>query len=218
MGRKGNIALVDDHVLLRNGLTQLIKEMGYCVSLEANNGKDFIEKLNPNSLPDIVLLDLNMPVMDGYETANWLKKNYPQIKILALSMNDNDIAIIRMLKIGARGYVLKDTDPSQLKLALDEILEKGFYYSEMVTNKLIYVISDGEENNSPANEKIKLSEKEKEFLKYTCTELTYKEIAAKLFVSPRTVDGYRDNLFEKLNVKTRIGLAIYAIRSGITKV
>jgi two-component system, NarL family, invasion response regulator UvrY len=214
----GNIVLIDDHVLLRNGLANLVKELGYGVLFEADNGKDFTEKLKPKFLPDIVLLDINMPLMDGYETANWIKKYYPDIKILALSMNDNESAVIRMLKAGAKGYILKDTDPSELKTALYDLMTKGFYYSEMVTGKLIHAVNHLDEPGNTLKNILQLNEKEKEFLKYVCTELTYKEIADKLIVSPRTVDGYRDNLFEKLNVKTRVGLVMYAIRNGIVSV
>src|ERR1700730_1306929 len=132
MQTKANIVLVDDHVLLRNGLANLIKSLGYGVLFEADNGMDFIRKLKPKFLPDVVLLDINMPQMDGYETAVWSKQNHPEIKVLALSMYDDESPIIRMLKNGARGYILKDTDPSELKAAIEALLTKGFYYSEMV--------------------------------------------------------------------------------------
>jgi two-component system, NarL family, invasion response regulator UvrY len=206
-----NIVLVDDHVLLRNGLAGLLSSLGHAVLFEADNGKDFIEKLQPKNLPDIVLLDINMPQMDGYETARWLK-------ILALSMYDNENAIINMLKNGAKGYILKDSDPSQLKAALHSLMDKGYYYSDLVSGKLIHAINHLDDNGNGLQKTMHLNDREKEFLKYTCTELTYKEIADKMFVSPRTIDGYRDALFEKLNVKTRVGLVIYAIKNGIVNV
>ena len=211
-----SVVLVDDHVLLRNGLANLIKSFGdYTVLFEATNGKIFIDKLNANLLPDIVLLDINMPEMDGYETCLWLKRNYPKIKVLALSMYDNENAIIRMFKAGAKGYILKDCEPAELRLALDALVTKGFYYSEMVTGQLIRTISDINELDNHVKSIIKLNDREITFLKLACTELTYKEIADKMFVSPRTVDGYRDDLFEKLNAKTRVGLVMYAIKNGI---
>lgn len=215
MKQSGNIVLIDDHVLLRNGLANLVRDLGYAVLFEADNGKDFIEKLKPRFLPDIVLLDINMPMMDGYDTANWLKKFYPGIKVLALSMNDNENAVIRMIKAGAKGYILKDTDPSELKTALHHLISKGFYYSEMVTGKLIHAINDPANQDNTTSGIVELNDKEQDFLRQVCTELTYKEIAEKMSVSPRTVDHYRDNLFEKLNVKTRVGLVMYAIRNGI---
>ena len=212
-----NIVLVDDHVLLRNGLAELVKSLGHNVLFEADNGKKFIDKLNAKSLPDIVLMDINMPEMDGYETAQWIKINQPDIKVLALSMYDNETAIIRMLKCGAKGYILKDSEPSELRAALDSVMTKGYYYSELVTGKLIHSINTLDENADVRN-LVQLNDREIDFLKYACTEMTYKEIADKMFLSPRTIDGYRDALFEKLEIKTRVGLVMYAIKNGIVQV
>ncbi|MEO7522989.1 MAG: response regulator transcription factor [Ferruginibacter sp.] len=208
-----NLVLVDDHVLLRSGLSGLVKNLGHEVLFEASNGDDFIEKLDKDQLPDVVLMDINMPEKDGYETTHWLKLNHPEIKVLALSMYDNEGSIIRMLKNGSKGYILKDSEPSQLQAAIEALVTKGFYYSELINGKVINAINkmddDGELNV------IKLNERETAFLKLTCSELTYKDIADKMFLSPRTVDGYRDILFDKLKVKTRVGLVIYAIKNGI---
>lgn len=216
MSTKVNVVLIDDHVMLRNGLANLIKNFGnYDVLFEASNGKEFIKKLQPETLPQAILMDINMPEMDGFETCFWLKEKYPQIKVLALSMYDNESSIIRMFKAGARGYILKDSDPAQLRSALDDVVTKGFYYSEMVAGTIIRSIRDIDEKDGNIKSVIKLSEREVEFLKLTCTELTYKEIADKMFISPRTIDGYRTDLFERLNVKTRIGLVLYAIKNGI---
>jgi two-component system invasion response regulator UvrY len=210
-----NIVLVDDHVLLRKGLAELVKNFGNEILFEADNGKDFIAKLQPPLIPDVVLMDINMPEMDGYDTCQWLKKNYPDIKVLALSMYDSESSIIRMLKSGAKGYILKDCEPTELKKAIVALDTKGYYYSDLVSGKLINAINKfDEEGNDPAKIE-KLNDRETEFLKYTATEMTYKEIADKMFVSPRTVDGYRDSLFEKLGVKTRVGLVMYAIKNGI---
>lgn len=214
-GQKIKVALVDDHVLLRNGLANLVKSFDdYTVLFEADNGQHFIDQLNKSDLPDLVLMDISMPVKDGYETSLWLKQNYPDIKILALSMFDNESAIIRMLKNGARGYILKDIHPKEFKAALDSVITKGFYYSELVTGKLIHVVSKLDDADTKISED-KITEKEIVFLRLICSELTYKEIADKMNVSPRTVDGYRDTLFEKVNVKTRVGLVMYAIKNGI---
>jgi two-component system invasion response regulator UvrY len=209
------VALADDHVLIRNGLAGLINSFDdYKVLFQATNGIDFIDKLSTNEVPDIVLLDINMPKKDGYETALWLKQNHPDVKVLALSMYDNETAIIRMLKNGAKGYILKDAEPMELKTALDSVMQKGYHYSELVTGHLINTINkidDGAKNKSA----LLLSDREMEFLHHVCSELSYKEIADKMFVSPRTVDGYREALFEKLNAKTRVGLVLYAIKNGI---
>jgi two-component system invasion response regulator UvrY len=213
------VALADDHVLLRNGLAGLVETLeGYSVLLQADNGKDLMDRIEKNEIPDLVLLDINMPVKDGYETAQWLKQNHPDIKILALSMYDNEQAIIKMLRYGARGYLLKDTHPKEFKTALDAVMNKGFYYSEMVTGKLIHAVNTMDEPETGKNVFSKLNERETEFLKLACTEMTYKEIADKMILSPRTIDGYRDALFEKLNIKTRVGLVMYAIRNGIVSV
>jgi two-component system invasion response regulator UvrY len=213
---KVNIALADDHVLLRRGLASLIGKFDdYNVVFEANNGKDFIGQLESAGIPDLALIDVNMPEMDGYATCSWLKDHYPSIKVLALSMYDNENAIIRMIKSGAKGYILKDIEPKELRAALDSLVSKGFYYSEMVTGKMIHVINNLDQPQQHMKNLVSLSTKEIDFLKLVCTELTYKEIADKMYMSPRTIDGYRDTLFGKLNMKTRIGLALYAIKNGI---
>ncbi len=209
------IVLTDDHILLRNGLAELVAKLGHTILFEADNGQDFIDKLDSQNLPDIVLLDINMPEMDGYETTHWLKQNHPQVKVLALSMYNNEASIIRMLKAGAKGYILKDSEPWELKLAIESLATKGYYYSDLVSGKLINAINKIDDDGTDVNTVNNLGEREIEFLKLICTELTYKEVADKLFVSPRTVDGYREQLFAKLNIKTRVGLVMYAIKNGI---
>lgn len=210
-----SIVLVDDHTLLRNGLAQLVQSLGHTVLYEANNGKELISQLSSSSLPNLVLMDINMPQMDGYATTQWLKENHPDVKVLALSMYDNETAIIKMLKCGARGYILKDSEPAELKAAIDAVLDKGYYYSDLVSGKLLHAINNDTASDAAAHQ---LNEREISFLKYACTEMTYKEIADKMFLSPRTIDGYRDALFEKLNIKTRVGLVMYAIKNGIVVV
>lgn len=213
---KIRIAIADDHKLLRNGLAGHIASLdGYNVIFEADHGKDFTRKLELIGIPDIALLDINMPEMDGYETALYIKKNYPEIKVLALSMYDNEEAIIRMLKSGAKGYILKDIDPGEFKVALDALVKKGFYYSEIVTSKLVHAIHSLGEPDQKVEHLLKLNEREIEFIKLACTEMTYKEIADHMFLSARTIDGYRDELYEKLRIKSRVGLVLYAIKTGI---
>jgi DNA-binding NarL/FixJ family response regulator len=211
------IVIVDDHTMFRKGLCMLIDLFPqYRILFDAENGKDFIAKLTPDNLPDIVLLDISMPVMDGYDTAIWIKNNYPEIKILALSTMDADTAIIKMIQRGAKGYVLKDADPDELKLAFNEVLTRGFFYNDLVSKKVLNSINLLVDNNSPINKLLKLSTRELEFLKLTCSEKSYQQIAAEMFVSERTVDGYREALFKKLGVSTRVGLVMYAIKNGIT--
>jgi two-component system, NarL family, invasion response regulator UvrY len=214
------IAMADDHAMLRQGLAGMIESFGdYKVVLQAGNGKELIGSLTAQTLPDIALLDISMPEMDGYDTAAYLQQHFPSVKVLALSMMDNENAIIRMIKNGARGYVLKDSEPAELRMALQNILTKGYHYSELVTGKLIFNMNrQGLDDNTTTASNEQLSARELDFLKYACTEFTYKEIADKLHVSPRTVDGYRDGLFEKLGIKTRVGLAMYAVKRGLVKV
>lgn len=212
------IALADDHILLRNGLSNLIRNFDHDVLFEANNGEDLIERIKKGIKPDLILMDINMPVMDGYTCAGWLKNNFPEIKVLALSMYDDENAIIRMIKNGARGYVLKEAEPSELKEAINAVLTKGFYYSEMVTGRLVHSVAGIEDENYGYQQQVQLTDREIEFLKFICTEMTYKEIASKMYLSPRTIDGYRDALFLKLDIKTRTGLVIYAIKNGIVNI
>ena len=215
---KIKLAIVDDHLLFRDGLSELINGFSeYKVIIEADNGKDFINQLETKGIPDIILLDINMKEMDGFETAEWLKEHHPEIKILVLSMYENESAIIRMLKSGARGYVLKDIRKKELELALSSIVSKGYYYTEMITGKLIHVINmmDDAKPGQSLKDLASISQREIEFLKLACTELTYKDIADRMHLSIHTIDGYRDALFEKLNVKSRIGLVLYAIKNKI---
>jgi DNA-binding NarL/FixJ family response regulator len=198
---KPSIALVDDHALLRSGLAGLIRSFGlYDVLFEACGGLDLIRQLQHSRRPDVILLDISMPDMDGCETAGWLKNHYPDISILALSMYDTESSIVRMLRNGAKGYVLKDSAPDELQLALESVVKKGYYAGHHCRPMLV------------------LNERELEFMRLVCTEWTYKEIADRMYLSPRTIDGYRDALFEKLNVRTRVGLAMFAVRSGIVNV
>ena len=212
------IALADDHILLRNGLASLVKNFGHEVLFEANNGEDLIKLIQEGKTPDLILMDINMPVKDGYETSAWIKMNHPEIKVLALSMYDDENAIIRMIKSGARGYVLKESEPAELKAAITAVLQKGFYYSEMVTGRLVHSISGLDTDGHNSQQVMQLTEREIEFLKLACTEMTYKEIASQMHLSPRTIDGYRDALFLKLDIKTRTGLVIYAIKNGLVKI
>ncbi|MDP4261149.1 MAG: response regulator transcription factor [Bacteroidota bacterium] len=215
---KVKLAIVDDHKLFRDGLAELIDGFSdYKVIIEADNGNDFIQQLPVKGIPDIILLDINMKEMDGFETAEWIKAHHPEMKVLVLSMYENENAIIRMLKAGARGYVLKDIRKKELEQALSSLVSKGYYYTEMVTGKLIHAINtlDDAKPGQSLKDLVSMNPREIEFLKLACTELTYKDIAEKMNLSIHTIDGYRDALFEKLNVKNRVGLVLYAIKNKI---
>jgi DNA-binding NarL/FixJ family response regulator len=208
---KIHIAIVDDHTLFRNGVAALMAEFDELeVVFEAENGQQMQQALAKHVKPDVILMDINMPVMDGYASTQWLKQNYPKIRVLALSMFEDDKAVIQMIKCGAGGYVLKESRPRELLEAIKAIHEKGVYINEMVSGKLLRSVADKDDLPD-------ISKKELEFLKLCCSELTYKEIADQMFVSPRTVDNYREALFLKLNLKSRSGLVLYAIQNGIFK-
>ncbi len=210
-----HIAIVDDHALFRKGLAALINYFpGYRVLFEAANGRDFIERLQPDRLPDIVLLDITMPEMDGYATAEWLRTSHPSVKTLALSTMDSETAIIKMIKHGAKGYVLKDAEPDELQRAFDEVLAVGYFFNELITRKVMQSVHALTEDTD-IRTFVKLTDREVEFLKLACSEKSYAEIADEMFVSPRTIEGYRNALCDKLGLKTRTGLAIYAIKNGI---
>lgn len=208
------IGLIDDHILLRDSLAGVINSFEeYSVSMLADNGKEFIGKLNPSNIPDIVILDLNMPEMDGHETTHWIAENHPEIRILILTMYDSE-TLIHLIKSGVRGFLKKDVSPSELRHAIQCIMANGNYCSHTITGRLFNLMKNqGSKNSTWGN--VILSEHEISFLKYVTSEKTYKEIALQMKISPRTIDNYRDALFLKLNVKSRVGLAMYAIRSGI---
>jgi DNA-binding NarL/FixJ family response regulator len=215
------IAMVDDHTLLRNGLANMINSFeGFEVLFEANNGRDFIEQLATHTTPDIILLDINMPVMNGYETATWIRNNLQGTKVLVLSMLDSDLAIIRMLNLGAKGFLIKDSHPNQFRKALIQLRDQGICMNEALSSRVtIQAINEDPESNS--NQPCilpRLSDKEMDFLKLSCSELTYREIAHEMGIGHRTVDSHRDSLFTKLQVSNRVGLVLYAIKNGIVMV
>jgi two-component system, NarL family, invasion response regulator UvrY len=204
------VALVDDHKLFRKGLLGLINGFsGYTVTLEADNGQSLIHKLFPEKIPDIVLLDISMPVMDGYETAAWLREHHPGIRILALSMSEEEEVVLRMLRCGIHGYLLKTADPSELRMALEALVANSSYYAGSVSEVL---------RKDLQGERLTLTEREIQVLRLCCTDLPYKAIAAQLQLSPRAVETTREKLFQKLNVSSRVRLAVYAIKHGIYRI
>ncbi len=213
-----HIALVDDHNLFRKGLVSLIDIIGDKVSIlfEADNGLDMQKKLDSNQLPDIILMDINMPEMDGFEAVKWLNVHFPTIKVLVVSMIESEESVIKMLKLGVKGYLSKDVEPGELENALDAVYHKGFYYTDFITGKLVHTLTNGAEKDL-FDEAHHLNEKEKKFIQLACSELTYNDIAKEMFLSPKTVDGYRNTLFERLQVKSRVGLALYAVKHGYVK-
>lgn len=206
-----SIVIVDDHTLLSQAISGLVNSFDdFEVLYTCKNGQELIDKLAfKENIPDIILMDVQMPIMDGIEATLHLKDHFPEIKVIALSVEAEERTILRMLRAGARGYLLKDTEKSVLENALIELNEHGFYHTNTVTQLLVKSL---EEDHSLA-----LKEREVEFIKHACTEMTYNEIADKMFLSPKTIQGYRDSVFSKLNLKNRTGLVIYAIKNGFFK-
>jgi two-component system invasion response regulator UvrY len=213
------LALVDDHTLFRKGLISLIEMVSshYTILFEADNGLDLQQKLNSDNQPDIILMDINMPGMDGFASVQWLNEHFPLIKILVVSMIEKEETIVKMLKLGVKGYLCKDVEPKELGEALNAIMNKGFYYTDFITGKLVHSLQNGQDTSAKAEALNRMNDREKDFLQLACSEYTYNEIAAKMFLSPKTIDGYRNSLFEKLNVKSRVGLALYAVKNGLVQ-
>lgn len=205
------IVVVDDHTLLSQAISGLVSSFdNYNVLYTCKNGQEFIDQLIfPDKQPDIVLMDVNMPIMDGIETTAYLKDHFPEIKVLALSVEEEEHTILKMLRAGAKGYLLKDTEKSILLQALNELTTQGYYHTNTVSKMLVKSLE--------IDSALALKEREIEFIKHACTEMTYNEIAEKMFLSPKTVQGYRDSVFSKLNLKNRTGLVIYAIKNGYFK-
>lgn len=208
------IAIVDDHTLMSKALENMIAENPrYHVVMNHPNGEDFILGLETvPELPAVVLMDINMPYKNGIETTEWLTEHHPEIKVIALTMEDDEKVLIRMLKAGAKGYLLKDMQPAILFQAIDTVFEKGSFYTDFVAQKLLKVQTEDAKNASLLSD---LKDREKEFIKLACSELTYKEIADKMCLSPKTIDGYRDSVFVKLEIKNRVGLVLFALKHNL---
>lgn len=213
--KKIKVALADDHLLLRTALTKIVNDFQNCkVILEVGNGVDLLQKLNEGVKPDVLVLDLNMPGMNGYDVARQIVKDFPDVKILVLTMYDQEMALVRLLQVGVKGFLRKDIFPEELKKAIEAIADTGYYYSHDTTGRIINMFkkSNGKQMHFENN---MLTDTEILFMKLSCTEKTYKEIALEMELNPRSVDNLRDNLFTRLNVKSRVGLAIFAVKNGI---
>lgn len=209
------IALADDHILLRTALASLIDSFEHCkVIQQAGDGDELIEQIKQGCRPDVVILDLNMPRKDGYEAAVWLRNNFPQMHVMMLTMYDSESALIRLLQAGVKGFLKKDIHPSELKFAIQSVIQSGYYYSHNTSGKLANLFRTSGDKTASLHKNI-LTEQEIDFLKLASSELTYKEIAQKMGLNPRSVDSLRDHLFDKLDVRSRVGLAMYAIRHGL---
>lgn len=205
-----NIAIADDHPIVRKAICDYLSNFDFKIIAEGNNGKELIESIeNADELPNICLLDISMPIMDGYETIKVLQQRWPSIKTMIFSMSWDEYCIVKMISYGAKGYLGKNSHPSELRKALYEMNEFGFYYSEAENN----ILSD--ENDVDSLKKYNFSDRELQFIKFCCSELTYKEIASEMNTSLHTIDKYRDALFLKLKLKSRVGIVMFAIRARL---
>ena len=213
---KIQIAVVDDHQLFRKGLISVIEQLDerFLVVAEASNGREFLNHLDNGIHIDVVIMDVNMPILDGFQTLEELSTYKKVPGVLSLTMLDDDFTLIRLLKLGSNGFLNKDVDPNELSKAIISIAQEGQYFSSEVAGKLVGVIKgDKDKSLSICN----LSDREQEFLDLASSELSYSQIAEKMNVSVKTVDNYRVSTFQKLDVKTRIGLVLSALRLGLVE-
>lgn len=219
--RKTTVAVVENCPLIQSAFKALINQYEeYTVVMVADNGKEFIDNLDMNHPPDILLIEANTPLINGYETAAWIRENCPRIRTILMSMDGTSEIVMKAVRAGVRGFVLKAADhPEALKAAFDSVRDSGYFLTEKVTDELVTNLQEVHEPTVEAyNPILLLTDREIDFLRLAASELTYKEIADKLNLSVRTVDGYRDTLFEKLQIKSRVGLAVFAIKHRIVQV
>ncbi len=204
------IAIAEDHTLVRKAFIDLINGFeGFKIIIEAATGAQLVQQVSESNLPDVVIMDIHMPDMDGFEAMHQIKHRFPKLNVLVVSMLSDELSILRMVRMGVKGYLVKDTEPAEFKSALETVASGKYYYSGYVTARMISSV------NKEVDMLKLISERELEFLKYVCSDMSYQQIADKMFVSPRTIDGYRDSLFQKLQVKNRVALALFAVKYGI---
>lgn len=209
------LGVVDDHPVIRAGIMSLISEFGGLrIILDASNGFEMQAQLQRGALPDVILMDVRMCGMDGFEATAWLRDHYPHIKVLALSMVEEEETIVSMLKHGACGFILKESRPAEIVDAVRTIAERGYFLNGLVSGKLIHSLQNP---NLYTNGRC-VTEKEKIFIRLCCSEMTYKEIAAQMCLSPNTIENYREAVFRKLEVKSRSGIIMYAMKNRLINV
>jgi DNA-binding NarL/FixJ family response regulator len=209
------VAIADDHKIFRKGVILSLKVYhNINFILEAENGEELIKGIEKEQ-PDIVLLDLKMPVKDGIETTKYLNKHYPQIRILILTMFEDERFVGHLMESGANGYLLKSTEPAEIKQAIIDVMNTGFYLNNFVNRVLIKKNYAKQKFNPNLNSEIVISEREKEVLSLVCMEYTAQEIAQKMDISPRTVEAIKDRLMERFGVKNSVGLVFFAMKNGL---
>lgn len=206
------IAVADDHNLFRESLCALIDTWENCkVVIQAASGRQLLEKLHTKNLPDLVLLDLEMPEMNGYETIKAVKEKYPEIRLLVISLHYSEELVWRIIKFGAQGFVNKNDDIARLKKAVSEMIHTGYFFSDHTASKMVKKAMQ----TGTLTIKNDLSETDMLFLKLVCSEKTYKEIAKEMNLADRQIEYIRNNLFDRFEVSTRTGLAVIAMEKGL---
>lgn len=217
---KTKVSITDDHALVREGIKLLLNSSGrYDVIIEASHGAELLQKLEAaKELPELAIVDVSMPVMDGYTTVAEVGRLYPDIACIALSLHDDYNTVFRMIDSGAKAYLLKDCEPDFMLETIDTVKKNGKCYSSFVVDKVMeYQKVEQEKSKAKIALPVELSPREIEFINKCCTELSYKEIASEMNVSPRTIDGYREALFEKTGARSRVGLVLFALENGLYK-
>ncbi|HUR66924.1 MAG TPA: response regulator transcription factor [Chitinophagaceae bacterium] len=212
---KIKIAIADDYKIYREGLkVGLSANEEFEVILEADNGEDLLKGME-NALPDVILMDLKMPVMDGMEATKEVRKKYPTVKVLVVSMYEDDKFIIHLMENGANGYLLKNTEPDEIRRSIYAVHENGYYFNDLVNKALLKKLVLKNNFKPSFNQNVDLSEREMEVLKLICEEKTAAEIAKEIFLSPRSVEGIRQRLIEKVGVRNSAGLVMFAVKNGM---
>ncbi len=218
MSGRVSIALVDDHTIVRHGLKSLIEVLGnFKVIAQYDNGKDFILNFANVPEPDMVIMDLNMPEMNGKETTRWIHKYKPHLKVLILTLDEDEKTVIELFRMGVRGFLRKSCTGEELRKAINDIKTSGYYHSEISQNAMLSSIVPEDARQSPSLSS--LSEKELLFVVLVCDqkEFTYDQIASQMKVSIRTIDGYRESVILKLDIRSKTGLVLFAIKHGIVQ-
>jgi DNA-binding NarL/FixJ family response regulator len=213
--KKIRIAIADDYKIFREGLkVGLSADDNLEVMLEADNGEELLKGLE-SGIPDVIIMDLKMPIMDGMEATKVVRKKYPEVKVLVVSMYEDDKFIIHLMENGANGYLLKNAEPDEIRRSIYAVHENGYYFNDLVNKALLKKLVLKNNLKPSFNQNVELSEREQEVLKLICEEKTASEIAKEIYLSPRSVEGIRQRLIEKVGVRNSAGLVMFAVKSGI---
>ncbi|WP_462219893.1 response regulator [Ferruginibacter sp.] len=209
------VAIADDHKIFRKGVILSLRSyVNLKFVMEAENGEDLIAKI-PEAQPDVILCDLKMPIKDGIDATKTITKNFPGIRVIILTMYEDERFVGHLMDCGAAGYLLKNTEPAEIRKAIMDVMRTGFYLNPFV-NKVLIKKNYSKQKFSPnLTTEVVLSEREKEVLTLVCMEFTAAEIAAKMDISSRTVEAIKDRLMERFGVKNSVGLVFYAMKNSL---